>query len=56
MRAGCLAFSAADAVHAVGIFPDGNIELTGLLAGCTAYAFFGIYFNSVQGNLIEKPI
>ena len=39
MRAGCLAFSAADAVHAVGIFPDGNVEFTGLLADCAAHAF-----------------
>ena len=33
MRAGGFAGAAADAVHAVGIFPDGDVQVAGFLAG-----------------------
>jgi len=56
MGTGGLTVAAADAVHAVGILPDGNIKLAGLLTGSTAYAFICIYLYSVKGNLIKKAV
>ena len=51
-----LAISAADAVHAVGIFPHRNIELADFLTGSAFRAFFGVDFKSIERNFIENSI
>ncbi len=56
MRAGRLAVSAADAVHAVGIFPDGNVELAGLLAESALGAFFAVDFESIERDFVENSV
>ena len=47
MRACCFTFSATDAVHAVGIFPDGDVEVAVFLAEAAAHAFFVVDFYAV---------
>ena len=47
MRTGSFTVAAADAVHAVGILPDWDVELADFLAGAAFGAFFRIDFEVV---------
>ena len=56
VRTSGLAVSAADAVHAVGIFPNRNIELADFLTGTAFRAFLGVDFKSIERNFVEYAV
>ncbi len=49
-------FSAADTVHAVWLFPYGDIYFAGLLTSSAGNTLAFIYFVAVQGEAVEQTV
>ena len=50
------AFSATDAIDAVWVLPNGDIQLADFLAGSARYTFFCIDVIAVNGKAVKKTI
>ena len=50
------AFTAADTVDTVWVFPNGDIQLANLLAGTTFHTFLRIDVIAVNGKEVKKTV
>ena len=51
-----LACAAADAIHAVGVLPNGNVQLAGLLTGTALDTFCCVNMEAVQSEPVKQTV